>query len=80
MKKLIHLYWKYFNRPEIPPQDFPIIPRINTASFDVYVPEYLKYTIMYRNEMTLEEIAEKQNKTRERIRQCLWKAYWMYYE
>lgn len=79
MKKLRHLYWRYFGQPDVPPQDFPLLPSISEYSLKVYYPKYFKYSIHFRNGYSLEEIAVKERVARERVRQCLWKAYWRYY-
>lgn len=80
MKKLRHLYWKYFGQPDTPPQDFPLLPSVNEYNLKVYYPKYFKYSVHFRNGTSLQEIADKEKVTRERVRQCLWKAYWRYYE
>ena len=80
MKKLRHLYWKYFGQPDVPPQDFPLLPAINEYNGNSYFPRFLEYNKQYRENPDIAEVAEKNNVTRERIRQCLWKSYWRYHE
>lgn len=79
MKKLRHFYWRYFGHPDVPPQDFPLLPSINEYTGKVYFPRFMEYNKEYRENLDIAEIAKKNNVTRERIRQCLWKSYWRYY-
>jgi len=77
--KIRHLYWRYFGQPDVPPQDFPVLPSINQYTNKEYYPTFLRYTSNFRMGLTIEEVSDKFNVTRERVRQCLWKAYWRYY-
>lgn len=73
--KLLRLYWSIVGRPDLPPKNFIIKPRINCYTGDPYIPRYTKYASLWLDGNTIEEIAERTNVTRERVRQCIWKAY-----
>lgn len=77
--KLRHLFWKWFGQPDVPPQDFPILPAISEYSGRIYFPRFLEFNKEYRQNANLEIVAKNNNVTRERIRQCLWKSYWRYH-
>lgn len=77
--KIRHLYWKYFGQPDFPPQDFPISFDTSPRGDKVIFPNYLRYTLYFRAGFSVEEISSKVNVTRERVRQCMWKAYWRHH-
>ena len=75
---LKHLYWKYFGYPDLPPRTFKATFIINRYTGKPYFPRYMRMANMYLNGYKLQDIADEYNTTRERIRQCIWKAYWHY--
>lgn len=62
--------WFIFGKPDIPPRDF----KINLKSYNT-LPRYIKLTNLYLLNQDIETIAKTNNITRERVRQCVWKAY-----
>lgn len=76
MKKIRHLIWQLFGRPELPPRNFRLIAKINKYNNkQIYIPRYYEMANMYLNNYDLIDIAKEYNVTRERVRQCIWKAY-----
>lgn len=75
-RKIREFIWNIFGRPECPPKDIDLKSKINPYTKKQYEPRYYSMVKMYiNNNLSLEEIAKKHNVTRERVRQCLWKAY-----
>lgn len=52
-----------------------VYPVVNRYTLNPYYPRYLLMAIMYKDGWEVEQIAEKFNVARERVRQCLWKVY-----
>lgn len=67
--------WKLFGRPAFPPKDFKVIAKINQYTGIPYFPRHYDMARMYLNGIDPWHIAKRHNVTRERVRQCLWKAY-----
>ncbi len=75
MKKIKHLMWKLFGYPDLPSRNFKLKSKINKYTGNNYIPNYYKIASLYKEGYTLEILASIFNITRERARQCIWKAY-----
>lgn len=75
MKSIRHLIWKLFGTPELPPRNFKLMPKINVYTGKEYTPRYYTLTRIYNSGVEIDKIASAFNLTRERVRQCIWKAY-----
>jgi len=63
------------NNSDYPSRDkLDVYAIVNRYSLKPYYPRYLLMAIMYKDGWDVNEIAEKFNVTRERVRQCLWKV------
>ena len=74
--KLLKLYWKLFGRPDCPPKKFSVDLKVNQYTTQTYYPRYRSMALEYQKGVSVEDIAEYYGVTRERVRQCLWKAYY----
>lgn len=72
---LYELWWRVTGYPDQPPLVFKIEPKIHEDGSQYYYPRYQHMALMYLNGHTIESIAELNGVTRERVRQCIWKAY-----
>lgn len=76
MKLILNLYWRIFGFPETPPKYLlKVIPRVNQYTLDVYYPRSYAMAILYKRNLSIEDISQVAKVTRERVRQCLWKVY-----
>lgn len=73
--RLRKIKWLIFGRPDVPPIGFEVNPKISEYTNLPYWPRYYSFALLYNGGMPIELIAKKYNVTRERVRQCLWKAY-----
>jgi len=75
-KRTIRLYWTLFGWPDFPPKlkNFNE-KRVNPYSGNLYTPRYNTIYMEYLCGLSIEVIAKRYNVTRERVRQCCWKAY-----
>ncbi len=73
--KFRELLWEFVGRPDVPPKVFKVKPKKNAYTNKLYMPRHYEMAAMYLDGKSVEEIANCYNVTRERIRQCLWKAY-----
>jgi hypothetical protein len=73
--KLRHIFWNIFGWPDLPPKDFKPQNAINKYTGKEYQPLYNTMALLYLDGVTVYEIAEIYNVTRERVRQCVWKSY-----
>lgn len=74
--KLLELYWKLFGQPDVPPKLKNYKPEVlNKFSGELYIPRRNDMYEFYCSGATIEDIAKIYNVTRERVRQCCWKAY-----
>lgn len=76
LTKIRELYWQVVGWPDVPPRNFPY----KSSKISPYTGKPLKMRCFsiasdYSNGLSLEFIATMNNITRERVRQCLWKAY-----
>lgn len=75
MLNKLRLWYYFYFAPDLPKQSaIRTDPVINRYSLTPYYPRYVIMAIMYKDGWTIQEIAEKFNVPRERVRQCLWKA------
>lgn len=75
-RKLRDLYWSMFGWPEYPPKDFePKLKLVPKEAGGLIISKYYQMAYFYVNGVKPEDIAELFGVTRERVRQCLWKAY-----
>ena len=72
---LLEWKWKLFGMPDVPPCPINTAKKINRFSGKEYFPRYLTMAHLYNKGWHIESIAILHNVTRERVRQCLWKAY-----
>lgn len=75
VRKTLKLYWKMFGYPDLPPKDFPAKIRYNHDTGECYIPRHWYMAFLYQNGCNVWQISKYHNTTRERVRQCLWKAY-----
>lgn len=75
MKSIRHLIWRIFGYPDSPPKNFKIKFSYHFPSDKVYLKRYLQMAFLWQQNYSLEDIAKEYNVTRERVRQCIWKAY-----
>lgn len=73
--KLRKLYWLLLGIPDLPPKDFIVKFKINEYNGKIYAPRSNTMAQLYVAGRSVEDIAAIYNVTRERIRQCIWKAY-----
>lgn len=63
------------DEPDLPDRDkLQVYPLVNRYTLKEYYPRYLLMAIMYKDGFEINDIAERFNVTRERVRQCLWKV------
>ena len=75
-RRLRELLWRLFGWPDIPPQKcVKLVARVNQYTGFPLVLRRDEMTSQYLAGHDIETIAEMHNVTRERVRQCLWKAY-----
>lgn len=73
--RIRHLIWKLFGTPDLPPRNFKLKSKYNQYTKKFYFPRSYKMASMYRFGYNIEDVANVFNVTRERVRQCIWKAY-----
>lgn len=74
--KLREILWKIFGRPDCPPKVKKFNPlRIREFDGAPYLPRANVMYYAYTKGMSIENMSVAYNITRERVRQCLWKAY-----
>ena len=76
MKRFLrNLKWTVFGTPDLPPRDFEVTYLVNQYTGKEYLPKYMNMAELYLSGVDIEVIAKAYNCTRERVRQCVWKAY-----
>lgn len=76
MIKFRRLLWKLFGTPDVPPKASGLrYFKTNLYSGEDYIPRYYLFYKQYNEGWSLESIAHFNKVTRERVRQCIWKAY-----
>lgn len=74
--RLSSLMWKLFGQPDIPPKLKDFNPNMtNSYTGKTRKLRYNEMYFLYLTGQGAEDIAKTYNVTRERVRQCLWKAY-----
>jgi hypothetical protein len=74
-RRLYAFWWKIAGYPDLPPKIFNLEAKRNTYTAQLYWPRYYDMAYRYLQDEPIESIANGYNVTRERVRQCIWKAY-----